>query len=69
MLREAQLVWNEARVTLSASELSNLYRTIVRRTKMQTYVLKVVPQSTSSGNERVDGCRLKLKSAGLKFVG
>ena len=38
MLREAQLVWNETRMTLLTSELSNLYRTVVQRTKMQIYV-------------------------------
>jgi hypothetical protein len=31
--------------------------------------LKAVAAWTSSGNERVDGCGLKLKSAGLQFAG
>jgi hypothetical protein len=66
---KAQLVRNETRMTLSTSELSNLYRTIAQRTKNAKYMLKAVPASTSSGNERVGSCRLKLKSVGLKIAG
>jgi hypothetical protein len=32
-------------------------------------MLKAVPVSTSSSNERVGSCRLKLKSVGLKIAG